>query len=218
METKELSHILVAFIVFTIISSALALFEQDWNQFGWIALFCAIILIVNIGAKKIMAYSLDAGIEHELWTMERFGLKAHYHVKKYMPEGVPTGIILPLLISFFSLGMAKLPAFLTYETKALTHRAAKRFGIRSWSEMTDWHNGIIGAAGIIAVLALSFISYFPGYEYLAKLAAYYAFANMIPISKLDGTQIFFGSRVLYSVLAALTLIFFAYAISSSASF
>ena len=212
MELKELSHIVTVFIVFTIISSAVALYQQDWNQFGWIALFCAIILIVNIGAKKLMASLLDAGIEHELWTMERFGYRAHYHVKKYMPEGVPAGIILPLLISFFSLGMAKFPALLTYETKALTHRAAKRFGIRSFAEMTDWHNGIIGSAGIIAVLIVSFISYVPGYEYLAKLAAYYAFANMIPISKLDGTQIFFGSRVLYSIVAALTLIFFAYSI------
>ena len=212
MELKELSHIVASFIIFTIIASAIPLYNQDWNAFGWIALFCAIILVVSILGKKAMAYILDTDVEHELWTVDRFGIKPHYHVRKYLPEGIPAGIILPLLISFFSLGMAKFPALLTYESKAQVHRAARRFGPSSFVEITDWHNGLIGAAGIMGVLALSFIAYFPGYETLAKLAAYYAFANMIPISKLDGTQIFFGNRVLYSILGVLTLIFFAYAL------
>ena len=212
MQIKELSHIIASFVIFTIIASAVPFYNQDWNLVCLTAAFCAIILLVAVYSKKLMAYLLDSDIEHEIWHVERFGYKPHHHVRKYLPEGIPAGIILPLIISFFSLGAAKFPAFLTYETKALTHRAAKRFGPTSFVEMTDWHNGIIGSAGIIGVLIVSFIAYFPGYEYLAKLAAYYAFANMIPISKLDGTQIFFGSRVLYSVLAVLTLIFFAYAL------
>ena len=212
MEIKEIAHILASFIIFTLIASAAPLYNQDWNSLAYIAMFCAIILVVSIAAKKLMAYMLDSDIEHEIWRVSRFGYRAHHHVNSYIPEGIPAGIIAPLLIGFFSLGIAKFPAFLTFETKALTQRASKRFGPRSFVEMTDWHNGIIGSAGIIAVLIVSFIAYFPGAEYLAKLAAYYAFANMLPISKLDGTQIFFGSRVLYSILAVITLIFFAYAI------
>jgi len=212
MNIREISHILAAFIIFTVIASAKQIFRQDWNAVGWTALFCAIILIVAIVAKKFMAYLLDSDVEHEMWRVSRFGYKPHHHVEKYMSEGIPAGIIFPLLVSFFSLGMAKFPALLTFETKALTHRASRRFGIRSFVEMTDWHNGIIGSAGIIAVLILSFVAYFPGAEYLAKLAAYYAFANMIPISKLDGVQIFFGSRVLFSIVGVITLIFFTYAI------
>jgi Zn-dependent protease len=91
-------------------------------------------------------------------------------------------------------------------------RAAKRFGFYSYSELTDFHNALIGAGGIIALLILSFISYFPGFEYLSRIAAFYAFWNMIPISKLDGTQIFFGSRALWTALAIITIIFTAYAL------
>ena len=77
--------------------------------------------------------------------------------------------------------------------------------------MTEWHNGVIGAAGLVAVLLLSFISYFPGFELLTKLAAFYAISNMLPISNLDGTQIFFGSRILYITMLIITAIFFLYA-------
>jgi hypothetical protein len=78
--------------------------------------------------------------------------------------------------------------------------------------MTDWHNALIGAAGIVAVLILSIISYLiPWSDSLWRLSAYYAFWNMIPLSNLDGTQIFFGSRVLWSTLAIVVAIFTVYA-------
>jgi Zn-dependent protease len=78
--------------------------------------------------------------------------------------------------------------------------------------MTDWHNALVGAAGIIAILLVAFISYwYAGLETLSKFATFYAFSNMIPFSKLDGSQIFFGSRVLWATLSIITLIFTAYA-------
>ena len=102
---------------------------------------------------------------------------------------------------------------LTYNTTALKRRAAKRFGYYSFAEMTDWHNALIGAAGIIVMLLLSFVSYWiPTLEPLARLAAFYAFFNMIPFSKLDGSQIYFGSRILWYALAIITLIFASYAL------
>ena len=101
--------------------------------------------------------------------------------------------------------------FLTYETRALKHRAAKRFGYYSFTEVTDWDNGLIGATGIIALLVLSIVGYIMGYELLFKMAAFYALMNMLPISNLDGTQIFFGSRIIWSVLALICLIFGLYA-------
>jgi Zn-dependent protease len=82
--------------------------------------------------------------------------------------------------------------------------------------MSDFHNALIGAAGIIFTLALAVITYFlpVQLEQLAGLAIGYAFWNMIPVSNLDGTQIFFGSRVLYTTLAVITLVFvlFAFAV------
>ena len=78
--------------------------------------------------------------------------------------------------------------------------------------MTDWHNALVGSAGIIAILFLSFVVYWvPQLGGLSKVAAFYAFSNLIPFSKLDGAQIFFGSRVLWATLSIITLIFTAYA-------
>ena len=151
---------------------------------------------------------LDSSVEHRLWYVYRTGFRPKQHFKREMPFG----LIVPLVLAALSVGVLKVMTILTYETRALKHRAAKRHGFYSYTEMTDWHNGLIGAAGIVALLLVSFLAYFPGLEYLSKMAAYYAFWNMLPISKLDGTQIFFGNRVLWTVLGVITLIFSFYAL------
>jgi hypothetical protein len=90
----------------------------------------------------------------------------------------------------------------------------KKFGPYSFTEMTDWHNALVGAAGILSCLLITFVTYWlPGdfWSVIGKMATFYAFFNMIPFSKLDGSQIYFGSRVLWSVLAVITLIFMTYA-------
>lgn len=208
MELKENLNILAAFIVLTIVASFKFILNSEWNEVGVTAIFSVIILLFAIGSKKLMAYLLDTNVEHEVWKFSRYGWKPHWHLKK----DIPAGIIFPLFLTLFSLGFLKFLSVLTYETTASKYRAAKRHGFYSFTEMTDWHNGLIGAAGIISVLALAIIGYFSNYEYLSKLAAFYAFSNLLPISKLDGSQIFFGSRILYAILAVITLIFFGYAL------
>ena len=207
MNSKEFLHIISAILLLAIVSGFGFALSQDYGSMSKILLFSALIISVSVFSKKLIAYLLDADVEHKLWTMSRFGWKSNYKLK----TEIPAGIIFPLFFSFFSLGLIKFLAFLTYETKALKHRAARRFGYYSYTEMTEWHNGVIGAAGLVAVLLLSFISYFPGFELLTKLAAFYAISNMLPISNLDGTQIFFGSRILYITMLIITAIFFLYA-------
>lgn len=208
MEFKEIFHISIAFIILTIVISFSNLLNGNWIYLGEAAVYSLIILFIAIAAKKFTAFLLDADVEHEIWPMSRWGIKPHHHI-----EGeAPMGAIVPLILSLFSLGLFKLPAILSYETRALKHRAAKKFGLTSFTEMTDWHNGLVGAGGIIGIVILSVIAYLLDYEILSKLSAYYALANIIPFSKLDGTQIFFGSRVLYSILAVVVLILFIYAL------
>jgi Zn-dependent protease len=66
--------------------------------------------------------------------------------------------------------------------------------------------------GIIITLLISTIAYISNFGYFAKIATLYAFFSLLPISKFDGTQIFFGSRVLYAVLVTITLIYTYYAL------
>lgn len=209
MKLSEFLHILAAVIVFTVVGSLAFLIESKWFMLARVFLFSAIIIFISIYVKKFMASLLDSDVEHEIWQFSRYGIQPHWKLQK----AIPGGIIFPLILSVFSLGFLKFSAFLTYEAAALKRRAAKRFGVFSYTELTEWHNGLIGAAGIVAVLLIALIAYFLPWnlEYLSKLAVYYAASNMIPIARLDGSQIFFGSRVLWTTLAVIVVIFGAYA-------
>ncbi len=211
MPASEFSQILSALILLTAITSIPNIALGNWSALAPAFFFAVLILGLSIGAKKLTAYSLDADVEHELWKVYQYGFSPGQHFKREMPAG----IIIPLLGTLLSLGSLPVMTLLTYETRAKKYRAAKRHGYYSYTEMTDWHNALISSAGIIIVLLLALILYFLPYsnlEYFAKISALYAFFNLLPISKLDGTQIFFGSRVLYSVLALITLIFAIYAL------
>lgn len=210
MKYSEFLHIVAAIIILTIVGSFQFVVKGNWTSVPLILFYSALIIAVAVFSKKLIAYMLDSGVEHEIWSVYRFGFKQDQHFDK----AIPAGIIIPLIISVISLGMIKVGNILTYETRALKYRASKRFGHYSFVEMTDWHNGVIGAAGILALLALAIIAYFvpTNAEYLAKLSVFYAFWNLIPISKSDGSQIFFGSRILWTILAVITVIFTLYAI------
>lgn len=206
MERAELAHIVVAILLMFVISGMLFIGEGDPEVLMSIFVFSIIVVAIPIIVKKAMAHSLDANVVHRIWEFRRFGFRPRQRFSK----AVPFGVIVPLFFSLFSLGLWRVMTFLTYETKALKHRAAKRFGFYSYTSMTDWHIGLIGASGVVSLLLISLVSYFPGWETLSKMAAYYAFWNLVPFSKLDGSQIFFGSRILWAVLSAITLIFVLY--------
>tara|TARA_Y100000310_G_scaffold342216_1_gene444373 strand:+ start:2273 stop:2917 length:645 start_codon:yes stop_codon:yes gene_type:complete len=211
MEQKEFSHIIAALIILTVVISFSSILDKSYSFIPVALIFSLIILIVNIGAKKLAANSLDSDIEHELWFTTRLSIKP----KNKFKRPFPSGIVIPLLISFFSLGIVKFLTVLTYETRALKRRAAKRHGFYSFTEMTDLHNALIGSAGILALIILSIITYLLPYSLtsdLAKFSIFYAFWNMLPIGKFDGTQIYFGSPVIYSILAAITAILAALAL------
>jgi len=205
---REFNHAVAAILILTIVLGFSFVLVSDWNMVSWAFITATIIIAVSIIAKKVAAHLLDSDVEHQLWTVENWGLKPHQHFE----NPVPASLIFPLLFTIISLGSWKIMTVLTYEARALKARAAKRFGFYSYAEMTEWHNGLIGAAGVIALLALSTVSYLVGFEFLARISAYYAFFNMVPLSKLDGTQIFFGSKVLWTCLAVITFIFTLYAL------
>ena len=210
MDKKELSHIIASIVILTAVFSFGFILINKPYEIPKAALYSTVLIILVIGSKKLMASMLDLDIEHQIWMFSRWGFRKQNKFKKE----APAGIIFPLLLSLISLGAVKFSALLTYEARALKYRAAKRFGYYSYAEMTDWHNALIGTAGIMTALIISVVSYFLPYdlELLARMSAYYAFWNLLPISNLDGTQIFFGSKILWSTLAILTLIITAYAL------
>jgi Zn-dependent protease len=205
MGDKESKHILAAILILTIVSSFYFAIQGEVIQIIEAFVFSTLIILVSVLAKELSASSLDAQVSHSIWQVKRYGFPEHWKLK----SPVPAGLIFPIFFSLITIGIFKFSAILTYEASALKRRAAKRFGTRSFTHLTEFHNALIGASSILALLVLAIIVYafqVPEIFYLAKLSVYYALANLVPISKLDGTQIYFGSRILYSVIALVTLL------------
>lgn len=210
MKSSEITVIIAAILILTAVIGISFPFSMTSQSLLQALLYSAIIILVYVFSKKVIAFMLDSDVEHELWKVSRYGPQAG----AYLRNPAPAGIIVPLFFTILSLGFFKIMPLLTYETRALSVRASKRFGYYSYTEMSEWHNGLIGAFGIISILIVSLISYIllPANDMLWRMAIYFAFWNMIPLSNLDGTQIFFGSKVLWSTLAIITAIATAYAL------
>ncbi len=202
-KAKELTIIIAVSIV---IAFALVLKSFSLNNYLISLLLIFLVIIVNIFAKKIASFFLDSEIEVKLWEMKRWGFKSHHHFKK----PVPTGVIFPVVITVITAGFLYWMASLVFEVKAKVYRAARRWGLYSFSEMTEWHIGLIAAWGIIANLLFAVLGYITGFSEFAKLNIYYAFFNIIPFSDLDGNKLFFGSIILWVFLTTLVLIALGY--------
>ncbi len=204
LKPDEVGHVILAIVVLALVASFGSYVQHDFSL-GFIAfflflLFGAIVVLVNVFTKKIVAYVLDSEVEMKTWMWQRYGV----YTKSYLKKPVPLGFLLPLLLSLITLGYVKFFGFLEYEVYASKSRASKRIGNVRFSELTETHIGAVGAFGILANLVLGLAAYLLALPDLARFSAYFAFANILPLSKLDGVKIFFGSRVAWFVLAILS--------------
>lgn len=206
MKIVKKEEILV--ILGSILILALSASMRNLKLFFWTLLSFFIILIVNIGAKKITAYYLDAQLETRIWEVKNFIPRKNKETTKQFPLGA----FLPIVSSLLTLGYLVWLAPLTFEVKPKSSRVAKRVGLYNFSEMTEDHIAFIAAAGIIANLVLALIGYFAGFESFASFNILFAFFNLIPISTLDGNKIFFGKQSLWIILSVITLILVAFSI------
>lgn len=198
---KEILSLLIAMIIFAFVVSF-----PDLNNFALMFLFGFIIIFIYVLTKKLVAYYLETDIEMKIWSFQRYGL----YERSYFKKPIPIGIILPFILTILSFGYIDWIALLQTDEKASKYRVAKRHDFYSFSELTEWHIGLIAASGIIASLILAIIAYLINQPILGKFAIFYASFNMIPIGKLDGTKIFFGSKILWVILAVFCFIFLGY--------
>lgn len=208
MQSKEAIHLTIATLILSLVIAVPELLEGNWLYLIYAVLFGAVIIGTNVLAKKTIARAFDSTIEHEVWNWSRFGFKPEDKTSK----PIPVGVIIPLLVSAVSLGMTKVMTLLTYETSA--HPSGKRkVGGYVFSEMTDWHIALFGAIGIGTTATLTVLTYFilPTYD-LWRFAAFYAFWNCIPVSKLDGAQILYGSKVLWTAMMIISIVLAAYGV------
>lgn len=202
----EFIHLVIAIILFAFVIN----FLKDFNSFLTALLIAFIIIAVNVLSKKIMAYYLESEIEQKIFHIQRWG----WYQRSYFKKPVPVGVILPFALVWLSypIGFLKMLAFLQFDVKPTSGRAAKRHGLYRFTEMTEWHIASIAGIGIFINLVLAVIAYLAGFSELARYSIYFSIWNLLPIGQLDGSKIFFGSIRLWFVLVILSIIGLGYAL------
>lgn len=198
LNKKEIISIIVASLVLGFVFSLI----ETFSLFLWTTAMIFLVIIINLLAKKITAFHFDSEIELRLWEMKRYGIKKHKHFK----HAFPAGAFFPIITTALSLGYIRWMAALVFDIKSKIYRAARRHGIYKFSEIPEFHIGLIAAAGIAANLLFAIIGYLINLPDFAKLNIYYAFFNTLPLSDLDGNKIFFANITLWAFLASVTLI------------
>jgi hypothetical protein len=211
MINKKELYIIPLVIVIISFSACLSLNMTNLGEILLTTLLAiTIVIISNVFAKKIVAHMLDAEIEMKIWEVGKYGFDKNQHTKRAFPMGAALPILSKIIL--FPLNSFVWMASLVFDVKAKVSRGAKRFGLYTFSDVTEYHLGLIAAAGILVNLIIAAIAYFTGFTLLARLSMYYAFFNILPLSELDGNKIFFGSLIMWSFLAALVLIGMLFAI------
>jgi hypothetical protein len=206
LDRKEISAIIIVSLILGFTISLMRSIELFWYSLASIL----VIILINLTAKKVASFYVDSEIEIKLWEIKRFGFRPWMHFKK----GFPAGVFFPIIFTALSTGLMTWFACLTFDVKAKKYRARKKYGIYSFSEMTEFHIAVIAAAGIAANLLAATMGYLVGMPEqmnFVKLNIYFAFFNMLPLSDLDGNKIFFGSQVIWSFLGAVVLAALGYA-------
>lgn len=201
---KEAFVVTLVIIIITLSLNLSINLIEEWKNLLFTFLAVSFVILSNLSIKKFTAYHLDSEIETKIWEFGRYGFAKDKHLRKPFPLGAVLPFISKVILFPFKnfIWMASL----VFDVKPRVYRSAKRFGLYTFSDVTEYHLGLIAASGVLINLLLSGAGYLLGFPLFARLSMYYAFFNILPISDLDGNKIFFGSKVIWSFLASLILI------------
>ncbi|HRZ85859.1 MAG TPA: hypothetical protein P5277_03700 [Candidatus Paceibacterota bacterium] len=216
---KEIFAIFLAIILLTFIVIFNSNSKSGINYLSILFSFfiAALVIIINILGKKIVANFYGARINHKIWMIKRYGFRREAAFNKPLP----VGILIPFLVSLISYGYIMFMTFLEFDVYSTSARSAKSQGIHRFTEITEIHLGLIAAAGIFFNLIGAVIGYIANFPEFSRLNIYYSLFCLIPLSNLDGSKIFFstgssgnkitfGLPTLWIILLIINLIFLAY--------
>ncbi len=205
LNQKEITTIIILTIILAFVISLVETLEL----FLYALLSVFLIFIINITAKKVASFYFDTEIEIKLWEIKK------HNPSHKLKRPFPIGAFLPIIMKVLSIGYLNWMACFVFDVKSKIYKTAKRHGLYTFSEISEFHIGLIAAAGIFANLIFAIIGYFiglPEQMNFVTLSIWFVFFNMLPISDLDGNKIFFGNLTLWSFLASIVLIGLLYSI------
>src|SRR3989344_8799344 len=169
---KERGALIVSIIVLTIVfglndNSLIFVFSNWFYNLVRILIVVAISLLVKEYTKKLVAGKFSCATDYKIWNISRFWFteSAKFPLKLFGREiksikSIPTGIVLPLIVSLFSYGALYLPTVGATDVEVEYH---KRVG-RKFINLTDLENAFIILSGAMANLLVALIAAIFGLE------------------------------------------------------
>lgn len=197
-QKKEIRSILILAFIAALV---FALYEWDFStplknlNFSLIPLafiFCSIIYTFHALSQKLTAHFFDYDLDFTILSMKR----KIPEIRKTLV--IPIGPILTLLITLISNGKF---LFLILNSFDLKTNRVTRLG-RKWTNIGDFEEAQIALAGPLAEIILLILFKIltplsPIFHKAMFIASTICIFNMLPLPKVDGAKIFFGSRPLY---------------------
>ncbi len=166
---------------------------QNWFRASILAV---IVYSIYLIASKNVAKLHGARSTIKVWGIEQYWLTKKSKIAKLKLgfKSIKTGVLLPVLFALFSNGLIRLAAIAHVNVEEVSSsRTGKRY-----PHLTDFEIARIHLAGPFACLLLALVltplNAFSSLIEISRLIAIYSF---LPLSKLDGTKILFGSLPLY---------------------
>jgi hypothetical protein len=188
---------LVVAIAAVMIGYLLAFKEFSWINWLSYAGIAALIVLIHHAGYKISASLLDCSAETKLWGVKQFWFSTKSHFRKPFP----VWFFIPLSAVWLSLGAIKWTGIVVFDVAPLASRIRFR-----WRELTEWHIALIATGAAFANIIAAIVAKILGFESFAFYNLMFVFFSLIPIGQLDGTKMFFGSRLLWAFMIIFSLI------------
>jgi len=198
---KEVVWIIIAILIMGFMIS----FSLSPTYSLHILLISAIIILTSTITKKIAGEIFNIKVEHKVLDFQRWG----YYKRSHLKKPVPMGIILPFFVSVISLGIIKPFTLLQFNAENLTKKRIQRAGLDKTyrrSEINESDLGFTASWVFWALILLAIIGFYLKQPELTKYSIYYGIWNLIPLSNLDGTKLFFGSLINWILLVIVYII------------
>lgn len=161
------------------------------SNFIKILLFTAISLGLHVYIQKFLAKKYSCSASLDLWGIKRLGFK------KEIKSSIPIGIILSVLIYILSKGQIFFAAITSLN---ITVNKAYTIG-KKFTHLTNFESAKIAALGPLVNILLALIaSPIPFMKLFVSINIAMALSYLLPLPKLDGGEVFFGSKPLYASL------------------
>jgi hypothetical protein len=200
---KEVAWIIIAIIIlgfiigFQVESTDAAILNEK------AFLIALIIILVPVLTKKTIAGHYNIKITHTILSLKRYG----FYIRSKLKKPLPIGLIIPFFIGFVTLGLIKIMTILQFDVENIPKkRALKKTGTHRYSQINDSDIAFTSAWGFWSLIVLTIIASLINQPELAKYSIYYGIWNLLPISNLDGTKLFFGSLINWIILAIVYIV------------